>query len=237
MGANDAKFYLTGYDPAILFGGDPSKEADSEIGAMGGKNQYNTEGSQAAYVKWKTDVDLRGVPDVDSFNQDLTLTACYKYVTKANPLVCLDPLEYELVSAGECNFDVQDLGTSQGAPIAVSNINLKTTGKKAYFEIHFQNKGKGIPFLPSKSLNNCFNSLSLSDINMIKLKTISVSGKPFTSNCQPSNEIRLINGKGFAVCEMEIAAESYYKGVMEIEIEYNYRDTLSKSITVINVDR
>ena len=235
ISAGNLVFYLTGYDKTILFGGAPYKSEST--GAIGGKNQFNTQGSQAAYAKWKTTPRITDVPDVDSFKQDLTLTACYSYSTTANPEVCLDPLEYELVAAGKCDFDVRELGSSQGAPIAVTDVKLKTTGDKAYFEIHFQNKGGGIPYLPSKGLTGCYNSLSLSDVNMIKLTKVYLSNDDFTGSCQPSDEVRLINGRGFAVCEKKISGDSHYVGVMNIEVEYYYRETMSKSITVINVDR
>jgi hypothetical protein len=144
-------FYLTGYDSTILFG---SQVQAMKLGEqLEGKSQFNTQGSQSAFGKWVTRPNTKNLPRIDSFKQDLTLTACYRYSTIANPEVCVDPEKYDAAQAGKCNFEVRNLGGSQGAPISVSQVKLRTTSDTAYFEIHFQNSGKGIAYLPNKGKN------------------------------------------------------------------------------------
>lgn len=229
-----AKFYLTGYDPSIFFNS-PIQEYSS--GAIGGKNQFNTEGSQTAYAHWTTPVKLNKDHKVDSFTTSLAVTSCYKYRTQALPTVCVDPQKYDLVVATRCSYSVKDLGGSQGAPIAVTDIKKRTTKDTVSFEITIQNKGQGLPFVKD-SLNNCHNSLGLKDINLVKVSKVSLSGKDFTDRCQPSTTIRLDDsGKGIFFCDRPLSETSFFNGLMEIVLDYSYRDTLTTDVTIINLNR
>lgn len=227
-------FYLTGYDSTILFGNQVMAMNLGEV--LEGKSQFNTQGSQSAFGKWVTRPNTKNLPKIDSFKQDLTLTACYKYSTIATPEVCVDPQKYDTADSGKCNFEIRNLGGSQGAPIAVSQIKLRTTSDTAYFEIHFQNSGKGTSFLPSKGIENCYTSLGVQDLNMVYLKKISLSGVDFTNSCKPSRNVRLVGGKGFIACERPISG-SYFTGVLDIELDYNYRDSISKQISIVNLNK
>lgn len=233
IGVSNLKFYLTGYDSSILFN-NPIQQSSSSV-TLEGKDPYNSQGSQTAYAQWKSSVDLNGIADVDSFRQDLTVTACYNYRTIATPLVCVDPKKYDLVVSSRCTFDIQDLGSNQGGPIAVSSIKKRTTRDKVYFEIYIKNVGNGIPFV--KSIDNCHNSLGIRDINQVKLEKISLSKKDFTSSCKPSTTIHLDNGQGYFVCERDMPENSFFNGVMEIELSYGYRETMSRSLNIVNIDR
>lgn len=228
------KFYLTGYDSSIFFNS-PIQKFDS--GAIGGKNQFNTEGSQTAYAHWTTPVNINKDHKVDSFTTGLAVTSCYKYRTQALPTVCVDPQKYDMVVATRCGYSVQDLGTSQGAPIAVTDIKKRTTKDTVSFEITIQNKGQGLPFIKN-SLDNCHNSLGLKDINMVELSKISLSGKDFTNRCQPSTTIRLDDsGKGIIFCDRDLTENTYFNGLMEIVLDYNYRDTMTTDVTIVNLNR
>lgn len=230
-------FYLTGYDKSILFGNDLMYLKSNEL--LEGKSQYNPQGSQSSFGKWETRINTAQLPRIDSFKQDFTLTACYKYKTVATPEVCVDPEKYDSAVAGKCNFEVRNLGSSQGAPVSVSQVNLRTTSDTAYFEIHFKNNAKGkddVPYLPSKGLDNCYTSLGIQDVNMIQISKVSLSGIDFTNSCKPSRQVRLVNGQGFVACERPISG-SYFTGVMNIELDYNYRQSISKQISIVNVNR
>jgi hypothetical protein len=93
-----------------------------------------------------------------------------------------------------------------------------------------------MPYLPSKGLDNCYTSLGVQDINMVQLSKVYLSGVDFTSSCKPSRQVRLINGKGFVACERPISG-SYFTGVLDIELDYNYRQSMSKQISIVNVNR
>lgn len=222
-------FYLTGYDPNILSFSNPYVQAP----AIGGKDQYNSVGSQEAFVQWEAPINMNSLFEVDNFKQALSVTTCYAYETIAYPMICIDPQKYNYVEASSCDYSIKDLGSSQGGPIGVTQVKQKSTGDEVFLEIHFQNKGKGTPYI---SNGNCLN-LRHDEVDMIYLSSVSMSsGSNFV--CEPQ-AIRLINNEGYAVCRKGLDNKnSYYESPLKIQVRYNYRDTLpKKEITIVNVNR
>ncbi|MBN2367626.1 hypothetical protein JXC34_01305 [Candidatus Woesearchaeota archaeon] len=228
-GAQDlynAFFYLTGYDSTIL----PFTMTDSPSLPLYGKSAFNPDGSYSDFVGWRATANPPS--DVDSLQQDILVTACYSYSTIANPEICIDPKKYEYTDTASCSFDVRNLGSSQGGPIAVSAVKSKTTSDKIILEIHFENKGGGISF--TQGLDNCHVNLEIKNSNTFNVQSVSLSGgRSFI--CKPGNPIRLTNGKGFIICEMPISGNSYYVSPLMIHLQYNYRQSISKQITVVNI--
>ena len=223
---SDLKFYLSGYDSSIL---NFAQKGDSSL-PLQGKDQYNPSGGQADIVKWTASVNSPS--DVDSFEQEITLTACYRYKTIANPQICIDPKKYDYTSSSTCSFDIKNLGSSQGGPIAVTSIKQKSTTDKVLLEIYIENKGGGVPF--TTSIDNCHTSLDLRDVNTINVGAVTLSGTQMFS-CEPPNPVRLDNGKGYIVCRTGISGSSYYVSPLTITLDYGYRQSISKTITVVNV--
>jgi hypothetical protein len=227
---NDLNFYLSGYDTQILSFSAKSQTYGIDIG---GKDQYNTAGSQEAFASWEAPrANMNNLASVDNFKQTITVTACYTYETIATPTICVDPNKYETMTT-RCTFDVKDLGSSQGAPIAVTSVKQRTTDDEIYLEISFENKGKGTPFLPNT--NQCQN-LDYTEVNKIKLQKVSFSNGVTFRECKPS-EIRLENNKGYAICSTGLPSRSsFYETPLLIQLRYKYRENLAnKEITIVNV--
>lgn len=221
-------FYLTGYDPSILSFSNPYIQAP----AIGGKDMYNTEGSQEAFVEWVAPINMNSLYEVDNFKQSLSVTSCYQYQTIAYPSICIDPLKYTYDSAASCDYSVKELGSSQGGPIAVTEVKQKSTGDEVFLEIHFQNKGKGTPYITDSS---CLN-LRHDEVDMIYLVGVSMPEGSFS--CEPTS-IRLVNNDGYTICRKPVSGRTtYYESQIQIATRYNYRDTLSKKeVTIVNVNR
>jgi hypothetical protein len=66
------------------------------------------------------------------------------------------------------------------------------------------------------------------------VKEARISGSPL--DCTPK-EIRLTNGKGFAVCSGSVSdSGNAYNSIASIRLSYNYRESLpKKEITIINI--
>ncbi|MFH2020810.1 MAG: hypothetical protein ABIJ34_05315 [archaeon] len=220
-------FYLTGYDSSILAFSGPSKS----VGNIYGKDQYNPEGSQEGFVEWNTGINMASLEQVDSFKQSLSVTACYSYQTYATPSICIDPNKYEYIGPSRCDYDIKDLGDSQGAPIAITQVKQKSAGDDIYLELHFANKGSGTPFVSGDCMK-----LGYDEVNIIKLSEVSISGKKF--DCTPT-DIRLISNSGFAVCSQTLAnKDSSYDAIISIKLDYKYRESLpKKEITIVNVNK
>ena len=130
-----------------------------------------------------------------------------------------------------CDFSIKDLGSSQGAPIAVTEVKQKATTDEIFLEVHVANKGSGTPYQNGDCLR-----LGYDQIDQLSISEVTMSGNRF--QCAPST-IRLVNGKGYAICSLKINnANTYYETPLTIKLNYNYRDTMPrKEITIINVDK
>lgn len=228
----DLSFYIGGYDPTIL----PFAAKSQTSGIrMGGKNQYNTLGTEESFVQWTAPaINLNNLRGIDNFKQAISVTACYSYVTLANPTICIDSAKYDTVSPNKCTFDIKDLGSSQGAPIAVTSIKQKMSDQEIYLEIQVANSGKGTPFLPE--VGNCMN-LGYTDVNKVRLSKVAFSnGQTFT--CNPEI-IRLENNRGFAVCTGKLPSRSsFVQTPLLVQLYYKYRDSLpTREVTIVNVNK
>lgn len=237
-GASDVKdldFHVRGYDNKII---DLQSKTASGISlttgiSIGGKNQFDTQGSQEAYAEWAANtINMEGLGNIDNFKQSFSVTACYSYETIASPEICIDPKKYDFVADSRCSFDVQNLGTSQGAPIAVTEVRQKMTNKDIFLELHFENKGRGTPYLAS----NCL-ELGYTDVNKIKLESVAMSNNLVFDDCNP-REIRLIENKGFAICRRILPqTSSFFQTPLKITVKYKYRETLpAKEVTIVNLN-
>lgn len=223
---NSINFYVTGYDSSIL----PLSQVDSPRLPLLGKSAFNPEGSIVDFVRWSATVNAP--PEVDSFEQRIAVTACYNYQTIANPEICIDPQKYSYTATSKCPFDIRNLGGGQGGPIAVSSIRQKTTNNRVFLEIHIANAGSGIPF--TGSIGNCHTSLDLSQIDSLNSVSVRTQTQG-TYTCRPAQVI-LHNGKGFIVCDAGVpSGESYFVTPLIITLDYGYRQTASKTMTVVNI--
>jgi len=221
-------FYLRGYDPNIL----PFKNQDKSGEKIEGKSEFNSFGSQDYFAEWQTGINMGSFGNVDSFDQSLSITACYYYETVASPTICIDPGRYDYSSASQCDFDIRGLGSSQGGPIAITSVKQKSTDTELFLEIDFANKGKGNPYITSSK--NCLN-LRYDEIDVINLVEVRLGSQPFTE-CKPT-KLRLVNGKATAVCNMPLRkTDLFYTSPLDIRVSYNYRESTSKKdITIVNI--
>ena len=134
---------------------------------MPGKNVYNIEGG-LGNVEFKSG-SIALPTGVDRYNPPLVATACYEYKTLASPEVCVDPGFYELTSEQKA-CQVQDFGLSggQGAPVAVTFVNVDMVGSKVVFEIDVANVGGGRVVSPRASLAKCPIGLRYDDFFKIR---------------------------------------------------------------------
>jgi len=228
-GATDAQnleFHLTGFDDSILHF--PKKRIHPSENLQG-KTQFNPEGSQEYLMKWESSISMGSLASTDSFKQSFIVTACYGYKTLAFPQICIDPNQYDVIGPTECEYSVNYLGTSQGAPIVVSKVEKKMSTDKVFLEIEFQNKGSGNPY----DTGNCL-GLEYSEIDKIRINKVGDD----TFTCNP-NVVRLVNDKGFTICESNSnfrMPSSRSDIQVPIKISYNYRDSLpKKEITIVNI--
>ena len=180
-------------------------------------------------------------------DQTIKATACYPYKTKATEKVCIDPDVRNLIKDKVCK--VHDISTNgQGAPISVSRIEQDIFGNNVIFKIYFVNTGGGEVYhaTSDSSYGNtdlgvlkCFNgNLEYNDFNKIILNKVILGGKDITTNCKPGT-LRLTGNSGYMICRCEgsdcVKQGDAYETLLEIELEYGYKQSIQQPMQVIRV--
>ena len=177
---------------------------------------------------------------VDNYDLRILATVCYPYRTNAGPSVCIDPTPFDFDQGQVCEMGPKTL-TSQGAPIAVTRIEQEAFTDSIQFKIYFENAGSG-DVINIDKLGQCnpfsADPLGREDFDRVKLVNVFAGTKqlqcgPFTN--EGPGVVRLIDGKGYVICNLDISQEASnvaYLTSLNIELEYGYRSSISKPITI-----
>lgn len=234
-GSFQGKLEISGFDSSAISGGwDGGNSMPAELT---GRSMYNPIGGYDIMTYEASSVN---VPfDADSYPADIIVHSCYEYKTLASPLMCIDPTPYEAVSEHKvCQVGDKSLSGGQGAPVAVTKIEEEVGADTIYFRIYIRNMGGGSVVSPS-SYGNCPFDLEFEDLN----KVVVSASTSFDSSprCTPagtsSDPVHLIDGQGFIFCSFsKSSSQSAYLSPLNIELNYVYSDSISKSIDIININ-
>lgn len=231
------KLEISGFDPASIRG---SWDGGNMMPtSLEGKSQYNPEGGYAM-MTYRDRVGVHVPFDADYYEPNLLVHSCYKYMTEADEIVCIDPDPFKVVEERkvcEGGSRTYSVGGGQGAPIAVTKIEEETGSDKIYFRIYISNSGGGSVMMPD-AYNKCPFDLKLDDLD----KVIATVKLPYDASpeCSPkgtaSDPIRLTNGQGYIFCRfMKPATQSAYTTSLNIKLNYVYSKSISKQIKIINI--
>lgn len=197
---------------------------------------------------------------IDRYEPTILVTACYPYITKASPNVCIDPSPFDSTEEKVCSIGSQKLST-QGAPVAVTKIDQEAATNKIQFKITIKNVGDGDVLKSGTSedkdgnevevLDKCSplggGKLDRKDFDKVKVIGITVgdvalwSDEKADNKCGPFADgtqdiIRLFGGEGFVICTLDITdlgdVQSAYTTPISINLNYTYRSTISKGISI-----
>ncbi len=241
----DADFYISGYDKNIirdLRGRDNLDKKDRLSGQLAGKSYFNPDGA-SEYLEFKGTVNQLSGLNIDIYPATLLVTACYKYSTIANAQVCIDPSPFATgVTNKVCTPQAVATG-SQGAPIAISSIDVDARPQNTRFKVYVQNVGGGDVFKEGKMVqcdpeNNL--GLTFQELDYVRVESINVGGDAIDPvKCNPLTSedggyyMRLTNGQGFMVCEYPTSGTGAYTSPLTVELSYGYRDTVAKHIEIV----
>lgn len=227
--------YVSGFDPNIITG---MKTIDG-IGLLGGKGAFDPEG-EFEIKEFPGNVVLR--PGVDTYKPTLQVTSCYSYETLATALVCIDSDPFSVTSKQKvCSTRDVSLSGGQGAPVAVTKIELSPTTDKLRFVVNVANVGGGTVYEQNSQNCNPYSSgLSFRELDEITLLEVKVAGHDITSTCKPltSGRIKLINGKRGIFCELdmpEFRNTPAFNTPLSVKLRYGYRDSISKTVEIVRV--
>jgi hypothetical protein len=234
------RIYLSGFDSAIITG---IPTAGITVPALEGKKFYNPEGGFDSIEFTGMVRDLKA-KNIAVYEPTLMLTACYKYRTIADPSICIDPDPFSSTTSLEnkvCDFRNQPALGSQGAPIAVNDVQVEAQEGKSRFKIFVQNVGGGDTLKESGDVLSRCNpydptGIEFDDIDFVHVDDVAIGSTSIVGSCKPLEDgyLRLrSSGAGFMICEVDGLVGPAYTTPLRITISYNYRDTVSKTIKII----
>jgi hypothetical protein len=175
---------------------------------------------------------------IDSLNQKFLISACYDYETIANPIVCIDPGLYKVRSFAEaCTVGPVSGGGGQGAPVAVSSVDVDMAGENTVaFKIYVSNVGGGTVLrnglnLVGEGAHSCPYDLKFDDYNVVNYD-VTMSGGSMIK-CSPAGETRLVSGRGTIACTFSVSGDSAYTTPLRIKLRYGYTSSITKSVTIV----
>lgn len=227
LGGNKCYIQFGGFDPAIVRG----VNARQLCGDLPGKNVYNIEGGFGTLEFRSSSMLLPR--DVDRYKPTMVATACYEYQTVASPQVCVDPRFFELTSEQKaCQVRDFGVGGGQGAPVAVTFVNVDMVGSRAVFEIDIANMGGGRVVSPRAGLSRCPVGLRYDEFDEVRYR-VELSGGSMIQ-CTPRDFLaRLSNNRGKIFCTFDVGNTQAYETPLRIELNYNYMQSVQQPVEII----
>lgn len=236
VGSN-SKVYLSGFDSSILVG---ISQSGTMMKDLEGKTMFNNEGEWDVLEFTGTLRDL-GANKVDSYDFTLMATACYDYTTIAEPTVCIDPDPFSTTDTVKaCNGDTDPSLGSQGAPVAISSVNVEPLRGRTKFKIYIDNVGGGTVFKNELLMQDRCSpydgtGLEYTDVDVVKVIRVTVSNTDITGTCQSldNGNLRLVDGHGYMICEITNLGGPAYTTPLMIQLDYGYRQQISTPVTIV----
>lgn len=175
------------------------------------------------------------------FSTQIRVDVCYKYQTNALAKLCLKEFpiqrgQEDLCSVTNTNVDVEN----SGAPLQVRDVKSRASSDKVIFTFIIENQGTGDVYDPEAFSSEC---LGKSD-EKNKVRVI-VRSKSEDLNVQcglfdntNSGVVRLIGGTKTISCSVRTSGlqNIAFEEPFEIVLDYFYRDSVGKSLTVLNTE-
>jgi len=243
--AND-RIYLSGFDhriiPGIPFTGQP-------LEVIEGKDAYNSQGTFDFVTFQGNSLPLRD-REIDRYSFTLAATACYGYETIASGEVCIDTDPFSTTSRQKvCPAGTANFGGTQGAPIAISSVQVEPSPRKTRFTFTLSNVGGGDVFREGPTyLNKCSpydpQGLRFDEIDYVALEQVRISDNiEITPTCRPKDQdqrhIKLINGQATIHCEIDhgaLGVAGAFVTPLVVRLRYGYRGILTTPVEILSSD-
>lgn len=226
------RIYLSGFDPRIITG---IPYTGAQIPKLEGKTSTSLTGG-------KNVVEFRGIPSplpTESYETPVVATACYSYESVAEANICIDPDPRNLNQRKVCVPQSVSLG-SQGAPVAVSSVDLSATKGSTILKFSVRNSGAGDVFRHgAEYLSKCspYSGLDrFNDLDRVSVFDVRVGDIIITPSCQLSDGVlRLLNGQGTFTCKIDSSKFPSTGAVTTLSttLRYGYRSITQRKLEVM----
>ncbi|MBI4146484.1 hypothetical protein HY489_04055 [Candidatus Woesearchaeota archaeon] len=235
IGGGGDRVYLSGFDHNIITGigmdGMP-------IPILDGRTAFISRGGFDT-LNWKGQIRSLTDKRIDKYQPLILATACYNYETIASAQVCIDPQPYAPTNVQKvCTPTTAGTG-SQGAPIAVTSVQVEPQPSKTRFIINIQNVGGGNVFrYGTQYINKCSPyspGLAFDEVDFVQFTDVQISGtsiKPTCKGLDKDGHVRLVNGAGQVFCEVDAQGQTAYLTPLNVIIRYGYRQSIAKPIEI-----
>jgi len=229
----DDTVYISGFDPGII-----QADQGKNIPPLEGRGPFLPQGGINT-VTFNLNIPDIGAKRVDRYDPTILATACYDYTTIASAQVCLDPNPYAPTSIQKVCQPTSVATGSQGAPIAITNVDVQASPGITRFRIDIANVGGGDVFkeeLKSKC-SPYKEGFRFDEIDYVTLSDIGVSDSDIMSSCKPldtrTGNIRLTDGRATLYCETSFfASNNAYLTPLTIQLSYGYRQSIAHRVSI-----
>lgn len=228
----DCFVQVSGFDQNIIRGMQAIHSCAETQDQLDGKSLYNTEGGYNLLEFRAPNVELPAA--VFEYNPTLNFVTCYNYHTVASPQVCVDPQMLK-ISPQQKSCIPRSVGTGggQGGPVGISNVGVNMVGRKAIFDITVVNLAGGRVLSPYSDLRSCTeSSFQYTDLDTVAYN-VNLQGGSLL-DCQPRSKlVKLVGNTGKIVCKFEIGGGQAFETPLSVELDYNYVQSMSRSLKII----
>jgi hypothetical protein len=237
------EIYVTGFDPNLInnYGPIPGNlplpgtlQPYLPFEMLDKKTQFNKEGGYQIIEFNSGKIDLPS--GTHKYNIPLTIYACYDYETIASTEICIDPEPHRSYYDKPCVTRNVGMGGGQGAPVAITNVELTNMREQMRITFTIQNVGSGmgggtIVDLEKMFAGACPTGFGPVDVDVVYLNYVRV-GDSAPLACSPDGRIKLVNGVGRVSCTYAMPGGTAYKTPLEIKLEYGYRTFIRRDVEI-----
>ena len=223
---NDGLLFFTGFDKSIV---DIGYEF-VDIPVIEGKAEYLVEGGKDLIVLSDLlgdEIDVSLPPGVDDYPTRIEAIACYTYKTTATIPICIDA--NPRVDTHDACQSSNVGGGSQGAPIAVSNVQVEPGYGKLRLILTLNNVGGGIVI----DRDSCPFGYKYGELGNLGALEVNIEG--ITLDCNPYPNVKLNDGFAKIYCHADVSEllnEGAYKTPLTVRFEYGYKNSVSTPIEI-----
>lgn len=237
----DAELYIAGYDPNIInnnlgghiMGNLPLYGTPATFRIDEAKNQFNKEGGYEILEFSSGKISFHNVEGVTTYDVPLVVYACYLYETLASAQICVDPEPHRTYADKPCITTNVGMGGGQGAPVAVTHVDVSNMRDSIRLTFSISNVGGGtIVDTYAYWDGKCPTAFSPSDIDVVYFDYVKLGTYEMT-DCTPSTgRIKLNNGYGKISCSAPIGGTTAFKTPVEIKLGYGYKDLIRRNVQI-----